>query len=104
MIARTWIGWAPQENVDAYVSFLEGKVLKDIRRIDGHHGAYVFKRPISENGEMEFLVITFWESMEAIRQFAGDDPSVAVVEDEARALLSNFDEHVNHYDVIHSPG
>ncbi len=104
MTARTWFGRAPQENASAYVSFLKGKVLKDIRDIDGYCGAYVLRRPINENQDVEFLVITFWKSMEAVRKFAGDDPTVAVVEDEARALLSAFDEQVNHYDVLHSPG
>ena len=104
MIARTWIGRAPRENADAYVFFLEKKVFKDIRDIDGHHGAYVFRRPVSGNNDVEFLVITFWKSMKAINKFAGDDPTVAVVEDEARALLSSFDEQVKHYDVLHSPG
>jgi heme-degrading monooxygenase HmoA len=104
MIGRTWVGRAPQENAEAYLSFLEGKVFKDIRGIDGYHGAYVLRRPVNGNKEVEFLVITFWKSMEAVHKFAGDDPTVAVVEDEARVLLSAFDEHVNHYEVLHSPG
>jgi len=104
MIARTWIGRAAEENADAYVSFLEGKVFKDIRNIDGYHGAYVLRRPINGKNEVEFLVITFWKSMDAIHKFAGEDPTVAVVEDEARVLLSTFDEQVKHYDVSHSPG
>lgn len=104
MIVRTWIGRAPQENADAYVSFLEGKVFKDIRDINGYHGAYVLRRLINGNNDVEFLVITFWKSMEAIHKFAGDDPTVAIVENGARALLSTFDEHVKHYDVLYSPG
>ncbi len=103
MIGRTWIGRSPRENEEAYLSFLEGKVFKDIRNIDGYCGAYILRRPVNGNQDVEFLVITFWKSMEAVRKFAGDDPTVAVVEDEPRALLSAFDEHVKHYDVLHSP-
>ncbi len=103
IIARTWIGRSSHENADAYLSFLEGKVFKDIRNIRGYNGAYVFKRRNNENDDVEFLVITLWESMQAVHKFAGDDPSVAVVEDEARRLLSIFDAHVNHYDVVISP-
>jgi heme-degrading monooxygenase HmoA len=104
MIARTWFGRALRENADAYMSFLEGKVFKDIRDINGYNGAYVLRRLISGSDDVEFLVITFWESMEAVQKFAGDDSSVAVIEDEAKALLCTFDEHVKHYDVMHSPG
>ena len=103
MIARTWIGRAAHKNADAYVSFLESKVLKAIRDIEGHHGAYVLRRPNNENDDVEFLVITFWESMEAIRRFAGEDPSSAVIEPEARALLSKYDDRVKHYDVVCLP-
>jgi hypothetical protein len=48
----------------------------------------------------EFLVITFWESMGAIRRFAGEDPERAVVEPEARAVLAEFDDVVLHYEVM----
>jgi hypothetical protein len=45
-------------------------------------------------------VLTAWESMEAVRGFAGDDPERAVVEPEARAVLSDFDESVRHYELV----
>lgn len=101
MIARTWTGRAARTNAQAYISFLDGKVFKDMRSIEGHSGTHVFRRYFSKNDDEEFLIITFWESIEAIHKFAGDDPTVAVIEDEARALLSAFDEHVKHYDVSH---
>jgi heme-degrading monooxygenase HmoA len=104
MIVRTWKGWTPWKNADAYVSFLEGKVFKDIRKIDGYRGAYVFRSTDSEKDEVEFFVITFWDSIETIKKFAGDDPSLAVVENEAKRLLSRFEKHVKHYDVVHPPG
>jgi heme-degrading monooxygenase HmoA len=57
----------------------------------------VLKRPLGE--ESEILVMTLWESMDAIRAFAGEDPSVAVVEDEAKAFLNRFDSTVDHFEV-----
>ena len=48
----------------------------------------------------EFLVLTYWESMDAIRKFAGDRPELAVVAPNARALMREFDETVRHYDVV----
>jgi hypothetical protein len=53
--------------------------------------------------EIEFLVLTLWESMEAIRAFAGDQPELAVVEPEARAALVRFDSTVAHYEVLAAP-
>jgi hypothetical protein len=53
--------------------------------------------------EVEFLVLTLWESMEAIRGFAGEQPEVAVVEPEARAALVRFDSTVTHYEVLAAP-
>jgi hypothetical protein len=54
----------------------------------------------SFGGEAEILVLTLWDSMMAIRTFAGDDPNVAVVEDEAKTLLSHFDLSVKHFEVV----
>ena len=62
--------------------------------ISGYRGARVLR------SGLEFLVITEWDSMDAVRRFAGDDPQVAVVEPEARAVLSEFDEAVRHYEVV----
>jgi len=104
MIARIWHGQATLSKAEAYVSFLGTKVFSELRNIDGHQGAFVLQRSLLNRGEVEFIVITLWESMEAIRFFAGSDPSVAVVEDEARALLSTFDDHVEHFEVASSAG
>ena len=54
----------------------------------------------SAEGSVEFLVLTLWDSMDAVREFPGPDPERAVVEPNARAVLSDFDELVRHYDVI----
>jgi heme-degrading monooxygenase HmoA len=95
MIARRWSARA--RDADGYVQFFRDTVLPQLGRIDGHQGAYVLKRPLGE--ESEILVMTLWESMDAIRAFAGKDPSAAVVEDEAKPFLSGFDSTVDHFEV-----
>lgn len=95
MIARLWRGSAASAaNADAYQRHVRGHVLPELHKIPGHRGAQVLRR------DQEFLVITFWESMDAIRRFAGDDAERAVVEPEARAVLKAYDELVSHYEVV----
>jgi hypothetical protein len=53
----------------------------------------------ADGGRVEFLVMTLWDSMDAVRRFAGDNPEAAVVEPEARAVLSEYDNFVRHYEV-----
>ncbi len=98
MIARTWFGTSRPDSGDAYLAHLESVVLPEIRQIDGHRGAYVLR------DRRAFQVVTLWESMDAIRRFAGDDPEVAVVPPEARALLASFDERVRHFEIVHASG
>ena len=95
MIARVWRGSAASEvNADAYERHVRTRVLPALGAIAGYRGAQVLRRGC------EFLVITRWDSLEAVRRFAGDNPEVAVVEPEARAVLSEFDELVRHYEVL----
>jgi heme-degrading monooxygenase HmoA len=94
MIARLWRGTAADEaGVRAYLRHLDANVLPALESIPGYREVRVLRR------EHEFLVITFWESMEAIRRFAGEEPERAVVEPEARAALAQFDDFVRHYEV-----
>ena len=101
MIARMWRGQARAENADAYERFVTTKVFAELPAIAGHRGAYLLKRPI-ENGEVEFIAVTLWESLAAIRDFAGDAIDRAVVEPEARAVLSSFDDVVRHFELAHA--
>jgi heme-degrading monooxygenase HmoA len=98
MIVRTWRGYATAENASAYARHLEEIVFPKLHSIPGHQGAYLLRR--EADGRVEFLVLTMWDSMQAIRKFAGQKPEVAVVEPEARAVLSEFDPTVSHYDVV----
>jgi heme-degrading monooxygenase HmoA len=98
MIARLWSGSAGEETADAYEELLRAHVLPGLRRIEGHRGAILLRRDAQE--EVEFVTITFFDSLDAIRAFAGDDVEAAVVSPEARALLSRFDERSRHYEVV----
>ena len=101
MIARTWRGEAAPDKADAYYRHVTGTVFPEVARLPGHRGGYVLRR--EAGGAVEFLVVTLWDSMDAVRAFAGADPEIAVVEPAARAVLSSYDERVRHYEVVHAP-
>ncbi|HEY3785354.1 MAG TPA: antibiotic biosynthesis monooxygenase [Steroidobacteraceae bacterium] len=99
MIARTWKGQTTRENAPAYLQHLTGKVLPELRQIHGFRGTRVLRRDLGHR--VEFMVITHWESWEAIRAFAGQEPQTAVVAPAARELLAEFDDFVSHFDIAH---
>jgi heme-degrading monooxygenase HmoA len=101
VIARVWHGWTTPENADAYETLLRSEVLPGISRIDGARGAYVLRDPLED--EVEFVTITLWDSLEAVRAFAGDDYEIAVVPPPARRLLARFDERSRHYEAVIEP-
>src|SRR5688572_12554602 len=97
MIARLWHGQATGTNAGAYVRHVTRTVFPSLRTIPGHRGAWLLQR--EDDGKTEFIALTLWESREAIEGFAGKDIDKAIVEPEARALLSEFDGSARHYDV-----
>jgi hypothetical protein len=101
MIGRLWHGWTTPANADAYEALLRREVLPGIHRIAGYQGAYLLRREVA--GEVEFMTLTLFESLDAVRAFAGTDYEVAVVPPPARALLAHFDQRSIHYDVRLSP-
>jgi heme-degrading monooxygenase HmoA len=101
MISRFWKGWASPENADAYEELLRAEILPGIERIDGYRGAYLLRRDVDD--EVEFATLTLWDSLDAVREFAGDDFELAVVPPQARALLSRFDERSAHYETLIEP-
>ncbi len=98
MISRIWHGWTSPANADAYQKLLMEKILPGIHRVAGHRGATLLRRDATH--EVEFVTITYFDSMEAVRAFAGADYEVAVVPPEARKLLSHFDERAAHYEQV----
>ena len=101
MILRMWRGQSTVEKADEYVRHATTKVFPALSTIEGHRGAYLLRR--SSSDRVEFVVLTLWESMEAVRKFAGAELNQAVVEPAARAVLTSFDDFVTHFDVIHQP-
>ena len=103
VIARIWHGWATREHADAYEELLRSHVLPGIHdRVGGFRGAYVLRDDAGD--EVEFVTITLFDSLEAVREFAGDDYELAVVPPDARRLLSHFDERSRHYETLVEPG
>ena len=101
MIARHWRGWTKPEHADAYEQLLRDKVLPGLNEIAGYRGGYILRREGSE--EIEFIVVNFFDSLEAVRRFAGPNYEIAVVEPEARTLLSNIEPKATHYKVKWTP-
>ena len=97
MIARLWHGWTSRENAEAYEALLRGEILPGIHRVAGYRGAHLFRR--DREVEVEFVTLTYFDSMDAVRAFAGADFDVAVVPAKARKLLARFDQRSTHYEV-----
>jgi heme-degrading monooxygenase HmoA len=101
MIARHWRGWTEPQNADAYEALLAHKVLPDLKGIDGYRGGYVLR--CDGPTESEFVVINLFESLDAVKAFAGADYGTPVFEPEARALLSRIESIAYHYEVRVAP-
>jgi heme-degrading monooxygenase HmoA len=99
MISRVWHGWTTPANADAYEALLTSEIFPGIesRRIGGFRGTQLLRRAVEDG--VEFVTLMWFDSMESVRAFAGDDPEVAVVPPAARELLSRFDARSQHYEV-----
>jgi len=99
MICRIWHGWTSPGNADAYERLLRSEIFHGIaaRKIPGYLGIELLRRPASDS--VEFVTVMWFESIEAVREFAGADYEVAVVPPAARALLQRFDARSAHYEV-----
>ena len=99
MIGRIWHGWTAPENADAYDALLQSEIFSGIqnRNIAGYRGINLFRRDLGS--EVEFITIMWFDSLEDVRSFAGEDYEIAVVPPKARALLAHFDARSQHYEV-----
>jgi heme-degrading monooxygenase HmoA len=103
MISRVWHGWTSRENADSYQKLLRDEILPGIHRVPGFKGAQVSRRDVktaSAKNEVEFMVITQFDSIEAVKGFAGEDYEVAVIEPEARKLLAHFEARTTLYETV----
>jgi heme-degrading monooxygenase HmoA len=77
------------------------EILPGIHRVSGYQGSYLLRKDAGD--EVEFTTLTIWDSMDSVREFAGDEQSHAVVPKEARRLLARFDQSSEHYEAIWCP-
>jgi heme-degrading monooxygenase HmoA len=98
MIIREWRGRARRSQAAEYPRHFRERVISELREVPGFMGAQLSRRDV--DGGVEFLVLTQWQSMDAIRGFAGTEVDKAVVEPGAAAALVEFDERVRHYEVV----
>jgi hypothetical protein len=99
MISRIWHGWTTPINADAYETLLKEEIFVGIanRQIAGYRGIHLLRRDLGD--EVEFVTIMWFDSLDNVREFAGDDYEVAVVPPAARAVLARFDARSQHYEV-----
>jgi len=98
MIARIWHGVTPAEKADEYVKYLNETGVPDYQATEGNRGVYVLRR--IEGDRAHFLTLSLWESLDAIRGFAGDDVERARYYPEDEEFLLEFEPAVTHYEVV----
>jgi heme-degrading monooxygenase HmoA len=100
MICRLWRGWTTVENAPAYEAIVRGEVIPGIeaRRIPGFISIDLLRRAVPEG--MEFATIMWFDDLEAVKAFVGEDYEVAHVPERARQVLSRFDQRSAHFEVI----
>ena len=98
MIGRLWSGRTEPADADAYEAFLRDDLLPEVATL----GAYVLRRDTLD-GAVEFVTLTLFESLDAVRDFAGEDVERAVIEPRAQELLAEYDAEVRHFEVVVPP-
>ena len=108
MIVRVWHGWTTTENAPVYEALIRDEIFPGIaaKGVAGYRGVRLLRRDVpgdrTADGqpEVEFSTHMEFDSMEAVRAFAGDDPERAYVPESARAVLKRFDHRSRHYRVV----
>ncbi len=100
MICRLWRGWTTPDDADAYEGIVRGEVIPAIeaRRIRGFLAIDLLRRDLGE--EVEFGTLMWFEDLDAVKAFVGEDHEVAHVPAAARAVLARFDERSAHFEVL----
>ena len=102
MIARIWMGATRAEDAEAYVAYLEETGLREYRETPGNAGAWVLWRIVDERAE--FVTLSFWPDVEAVRGFAGEDAEQAVFYPEDDRFLIERELAAQHYEVVQAEG
>jgi len=102
MIFRIWHGWTSPENADIYENLLKREIFPAIasKNVTGYRGIQLLRR--QSNKEIEFVTIMQFDSLEAVKQFAGEDYEKSVVPDKARKVLLRHDDRSQHYEMKES--
>jgi heme-degrading monooxygenase HmoA len=98
MWVRSWSARATPEGAESYQRHFERDVRPALESIPGQRGALLLRR--HSGSEVNLLVLSFWESMDAIRAFAGTEATTAVVAPEAKAVLKDYDREVRLFEVL----
>jgi heme-degrading monooxygenase HmoA len=103
VISRIWHGWTTREDAAAYEALLRSEILPGIanRNIPGLRGAHLLRRDAPEG--VEFVTILWFDTFEAVREFAGENYEAAVVPEKARRFLTRFDARSAHYETVLAP-
>jgi len=99
VIARIWRGATTESDGDRYLEYLRGTGIREYRETEGNRGVIVLRRAVA--GRAEFVLISLWESMDAVAGFAGDDVTKAVFYPDDDRFLVDRDLEVDHFDVDH---
>jgi heme-degrading monooxygenase HmoA len=102
MIERMWTAHTTREGAMKYADHFRGVVVPELSAITGYRGARLLER--ERDGTVKIVVVTRWQSIDAIRAFAGDELDRAVVHDDAAALFSDYDRKVRHFGVVAHDG
>jgi heme-degrading monooxygenase HmoA len=97
MIARMWTGTVRTEDAEVYAQYIRETGFAEYGRTVGNRGAYLLQR--DQDGRTEFIALSLWESVDAIRAFAGDDIEAAVLYPEDERYLVDGESSVTHYEV-----
>ncbi len=98
MIVRMWHGRVPASKTEAYRAFINGRAIPDYRSVPGNISVHVLER--RDGGVTHFITLTFWESLESIKGFAGEDIEKAKYYPEDQDFLLEFEPKVVHYEVV----
>ena len=99
MIARIWRGRTPADKANDYLEYVEKTGIDEYQSVEGHCGHYILRKV--KDGVAELIVLSFWESMDAVRAFAGPEPEKAVYYPEDEDYLLELEDEVEHYDVVY---
>lgn len=98
MISRHWRGLAKSRHADEYVEHLRTETLPQLSKVPGFVHASILRRKLQQG--VEFLIVTSWESIDAIEQFSGRDAEAAVVPEKVQEMMIEYDRRVRHYEVV----